>query len=70
MPPMPGWVWVAASGLVSVLAGLMFFHFLFINTVWLLLGIALAVDLTFQGAMVIAFGVVLQGDHEQQILRR
>ena len=59
MPPLPGWVWVAASGLVSVLAGLMFFHFLFTNTVWLL-GIALAVDLTFQGAMVIAFGVALR----------
>jgi len=32
---------------------------LFINPVWLL-GMALAVDLTFQGAMVVAFGVALR----------
>ena len=59
MPSLPGWVWVAASGFVSVLSGLIFIHFLFTNTVWLL-GMALAVDLTFQGAMVIAFGVALR----------
>jgi uncharacterized membrane protein HdeD (DUF308 family) len=59
MPPLPGWGWVAASGHVTVLSGLVFIHFLFTNTVWLL-GIALAVDLTFQGAMVIAFGVALR----------
>jgi uncharacterized membrane protein HdeD (DUF308 family) len=59
MPPLPGWGWVAASGHVTVLSGLVFIHFLFTNTVWLL-GMALAVDLTFQGAMVIAFGVALR----------
>ena len=59
MPPLHGWGWVAASGFVSVLTGLMFIHLLFANTVWLL-GLALAVDLTFQGAMVIAFGVALR----------
>ena len=57
--PLNGWGWIAASGLVSVLAGLVFIHFLFTNSVWLL-GMALAVDLTFQGAMVIAFGVALR----------
>jgi uncharacterized membrane protein HdeD (DUF308 family) len=59
MPPLPGWGWVAASGLVTVLSGLVFIHFLFTNMVWLL-GMTLAFDLTFQGAMVIAFGVALR----------
>jgi uncharacterized membrane protein HdeD (DUF308 family) len=59
MPPLNGWGWIAASGLVSVLAGIVFIHFLFTNSVWLL-GMALAVDLTFQGAMVFAFGVALR----------
>ena len=59
MPPLPGWGWVAASGVVTILSGLVFIHFLFTNTIWRL-GMALAVDLTFQGAMVIAFGVALR----------
>ena len=59
MPSMPGWGWVAASGCVSVLSGLVFIHFLFNNAVSLF-GTVLAVDLTFQGAMVIAFGVALR----------
>ncbi len=59
MPPLPGRGWVAASGLVTVLAGLVFIHFMFTNTVRLL-GMALAADLTLQGAMVIAFGVALR----------
>ena len=59
MPPLAGWGWVAASGFVTVLCGLIFIHWLFTNTIWLL-GMALAVDLTFQGAMVIAFGVALR----------
>jgi uncharacterized membrane protein HdeD (DUF308 family) len=59
MPSMPGWGWVAASGCVSVLCGLVFIHFLFKNAVSLF-GTALAVDLTFQGAMVIAFGIALR----------
>jgi uncharacterized membrane protein HdeD (DUF308 family) len=59
MPPLPGWGWVAASGVVTVLSGLVFIHFLLTNTVWLL-GMALAVDLTFQGAMIIGFGVALR----------
>ena len=58
MASLPGWGWIAASGCVSILSGLMFIHLLFTGTVWLL-GMALAVDLTFQGAMVIAFGVAL-----------
>jgi uncharacterized membrane protein HdeD (DUF308 family) len=59
MPSMPGWGWVAASGCVSILCGLVFIHFLFNNAVSLF-GIALAVDLAFQGAMVVAFGVALR----------
>ena len=59
MPPLPGWGWVAASGFGTVLSGLVFIHFLFTNMVWLL-GMALAFDLTFQGAMAFAFGVALR----------
>ena len=59
VPSLPGWGWIAASGLVSVLVGLLFIHMLFANAVWLL-GMALAVDLTFQGAMVTAFAVALR----------
>ena len=59
MPSLPGWGWVAASGLVSVVSGLVFIHFLFVRPVWHL-GVVLAVDLTFQGAMAIAFGLALK----------
>ena len=59
MPSLPGWGWVAASGVVTVLFGLVSSDFLFTTTVWLL-GMALAVDLTFQGAMGVAFGLALR----------
>ena len=59
MPSSRGWGWVAISGIVSVVFGLMIIHFLLANAVWLL-GIALAVDLTFQGAMAVAFGLGLK----------
>jgi uncharacterized membrane protein HdeD (DUF308 family) len=59
MPPLPGWGWVAASGLVSLVSGLLFVHWLLAHAVWLL-GMALVVDLTFQGAMAVAFGLALR----------
>ena len=59
MPPLPGGFGLRHRVLSASSAGLVFIHFLFTNTVWLL-GMALAVDLTFQGAMVIAFGVALR----------
>ena len=60
MPLLPGWGWVAASGFVTVVCGLIFIHLLFTHPVWFL-AIALAVDLVRQGAMVISFGVALKG---------
>ena len=59
MALLPGWGWVAASGFVSVVTGLIVIHLLFTNPVGIL-GIALAVDLAFQGAMIVAFGVALR----------
>ena len=61
MPPLPGRGWIAASGLVSVVSGLMFIHLSLADTVWLP-GIVLAVDLTFQGAMALAFGLALKAN--------
>ena len=59
MPYLPGWGWVAASGLVSVTGGLLFIASWPSDALWLL-GMALAVDLAFQGAMAIAFGIALK----------
>jgi uncharacterized membrane protein HdeD (DUF308 family) len=59
MPSSRGWGWVAVSGIVSVVCGLVIIHFLLANAVWLL-GVALAVDLTFQGVVAVAFGLALR----------
>ena len=60
MPPsLPGWGWIAASGVMSIAAGLLFIAGWPADTVWLL-GVVLAVDLAFQGAMAIAFGLTLK----------
>lgn len=59
MPPFPGWGWVTASGLVTVVAGFVFLHFLLVHPIWLL-GAALAFDLSFHGASAIAFGIALR----------
>jgi len=61
MPSLPGWGWIAASGFVSVVSGLAFVHLLFAQKVRLL-GVALAADLTFQGAAVLAFGLALKAN--------
>lgn len=61
MPSLPGWGWVAASGFVSLFTGFAFVHMLFAHTVWHL-GMALAVDLGFQGATALAFGLTLKID--------
>jgi len=59
MPTLPGRGWVAASGLVSLVSGLVFIHLSLANTVWLA-GMVLAIDQTFQGAMALAFGLALK----------
>jgi len=61
MPKLPGWGWIAASGFVSLVCGFTFVHLLFASAVWRL-GMALAADLTFQGAMVLAFGLALKAN--------
>ncbi len=57
--PQPGWGWIMASGVVTFLAGLVFLIGWPVNTLWLL-GIVLAVDLTFQGVSAIACGLALR----------
>ena len=57
--PLSGWGWIAASGLVSVLAGIVFLLGWPADSTYLL-GIVLAVDLTFQGAMAIGWGVAFK----------
>lgn len=56
---MPGRGWVIASGVVSVIAGIVFYASWPENTPWLL-GLVLAVDLGLQGILLIAFGFDLK----------
>ncbi len=57
--PVSGWGWVVASGIVSVIAGIIFILGWPVNSLWLL-GMVLAIDLIFQGVSAIAFGVALK----------
>lgn len=57
--PMTGWGWMLASGIVTLLVGLLFTMQWPANSL-ILLGIVLAVDLTFQGVAAIAFGLALK----------
>lgn len=59
LKPLSRWGWIAFSGALSVLAGIIFLMGWPINTLWLL-GMMLAVDLTFQGIATIAFGLTLK----------
>lgn len=59
MPPLPGWGWVATSGLATVVAGVAVIHLSLVPAVGAL-GLALALDLTFQGATTFAFGLALK----------
>ena len=56
----PGRGWIVASGVVSVIAGIVFYVSWPENTPWLL-GIVLAVELGLQGILLIAFGLGLRG---------
>lgn len=57
--PAPGWGWVVASGVVSTLAGIVFALGWPVNSLWLL-GLVLAIDLTFQGVSAIVIGLTLK----------
>lgn len=59
MRPLHGWGWLMASGLITIVAGVVFALNWPANTLFLL-GIVLAVDLTFQGISAIAFGLSLK----------
>jgi len=54
-----GWGWWLASGIVTLIAGVLFLTQWPIDSVWLL-GLVLAVDLVMQGSMAIGFGLGLR----------
>lgn len=54
-----GWGWILASGVVSILVGVVFLLGWPVNSLWLL-GVVLAVDLAFQGVSMIGFGLALK----------
>jgi uncharacterized membrane protein HdeD (DUF308 family) len=57
--PETGWGWLLGSGVITLLAGIVVAIGWPVNTVWLL-GLVLALDLTFQGVAAIAFGLALR----------
>jgi len=57
--PLGGWGWILASGIISILAGIVFIAGWPANSAYLL-GVVLAVDLTFQGAMLTGLGFALK----------
>lgn len=57
---LPGWGWLTFSGIVTALAGAVFLGGWPANSAWLL-GVALSVDLVFQGVSAISFGTALKG---------
>ncbi|HUH94553.1 MAG TPA: DUF308 domain-containing protein [Casimicrobiaceae bacterium] len=61
MPPLPRGGWVGISGCVSAVTGLILIYLSLGNTVWLS-GMALAVDLTLQGAMAVGFALGLKAN--------
>jgi uncharacterized membrane protein HdeD (DUF308 family) len=57
--PPPGWGWLVASGVVTLAVGVIIAFGWPGNSLWLL-GIFLAIDLTWQGAMALSFGLALR----------
>jgi len=57
--PITGWGWILASGIITLLVGLLFTIQWPANSL-ILLGIVLAVDLTFQGVASIGVGLALK----------
>lgn len=54
----PGWGWLLASGILTALAGVLIVLF-WPQTLWLL-GLLLAIDLTFTGIAILFFGLMLK----------
>ena len=57
--PSRGWGWIVAAGVVTVATGILVMVGWPVTALWLL-GMILAVDLTFQGVALIAFGLALR----------
>lgn len=57
--PTSGWGWIVASGIVSILVGMVIVAGWPVNSLFML-GIVLAVDLIFQGVSDILFGIALK----------
>jgi uncharacterized membrane protein HdeD (DUF308 family) len=57
--PETGWGWLLASGVITLIAGIVVAIGWPVHTLWLL-GLVLAIDLTFQGVAAIAFGLALK----------
>ncbi len=57
--PTSGWGWIVASGVVSILVGMIIVAGWPVTSLFML-GVVLAVDLTFQGIADIVFGVALK----------
>lgn len=57
--PTGGWGWIVASGVVSILVGMIVVAGWPVNSLFML-GIVLAVDLTFQGVADIVFGIAIK----------
>ncbi len=59
--PGDGWGWIVASGVVTLLVGVLLTFGWPLNTLWLL-GLVLALDLTFQGVAALALGLNLRSE--------
>jgi uncharacterized membrane protein HdeD (DUF308 family) len=57
--PESGWGWIMASGVLTTLVGIVFILGWPVNSLWLL-GLVLAIDLTFQGVSDILLGFALK----------
>lgn len=57
--PERGWGWILASGVLTILVGLTILVSWPSSTLWTL-GVVIAIDLTFQGIAIVAFGLALR----------
>jgi len=67
LKPQAGWGWILASGLTTIIAGLVFAADWPVNTLWLL-GIVLAIDLMFQGVSALALGIILRSGRPSSVI--
>jgi uncharacterized membrane protein HdeD (DUF308 family) len=63
--PATGWIWAVASGVMSILVGIIIMLRWPADTL-LLLGLVLAIDLTFQGVASLMFGIALRASADDK----